>query len=372
VRALSTVALLFAFLLCGCRQLEMPPDSSPVAVAPTSGSSIVPELPPTAQAVAVYRIAADDVGIVTPVDVSPPVDCTILPPRAPDQFVADARGGVASNVGDAGGFLADIPGAPSEAIAVPSSDGGANDDFLPRGRLGQILATTWDDALHDYGNFYSRRTAIELVAILAPAAVLANTDLDYRFGNWYQTDVRSAQTNRAAAFFMPLGNGYYTIPVYLSAKFIGEYFDDVPGMSILGEWGDRTTRALLVGAPPLLAAQYFLGGGRPSEIDKSYWRPFHSSHGASGHAFMGAVPFITLAQMTDDPFAKCFFYACSPWTGMARINDNLHYLSQVWVGWWLAYLACDSVNRTEIQKGAITLSPLVSPEMTGVGVMYAH
>jgi hypothetical protein len=123
----------------------------------------------------------------------------------------------------------------------------------------------------------------------------------------------------------------------------------------------------------LLAVQYLTGGGRPSDYaDQSYWRPFHSSHGASGHAFMGAVPFLTLAGMTDDPLAKCFFFACSPWTGMSRINDNAHYLSQVWLGWWMAYLACESVNKTESQKGQMVITPLVTPEMTGVGVVYEH
>ena len=173
--------------------------------------------------------------------------------------------------------------------------------------------------------------------------------------------------------FRQLGNGYYTIPVYVSAKFLGEYFDDQPGMALLGEFGDRTTRALLVGAPPLLAVQYLAGGGRPSDIeDESYWRPFHSSHGASGHAFMGAVPFLTLADMTDEPLAKCFFYACSPWTGISRINDNAHYLSQVWLGWWLAYLACDAVNKTEKQQAPLVLTPLCTPEMTGLGFVYQH
>ena len=247
MQALSTVALLFALLLCGCRQLETTPDSSPVAVVPSAGSPIVPALPPSAQTVAVYRVATDDSGgSNSPVDGSPPVDCTILPPHNPDQFVAAAHDSAAPSADVADGFQMGIPGEPGEAIAVPPSRGSESDSSIPGGRLGEIFAATWDDALHDYGNFYSRRTAIEFVAILTPAAVLANTDLDYRFGNWYQTDVRSAETNRAAAFFMPLGNGYYTIPVYLSAKFIGEYFDDLPGMSLLGEWGDRTSRALLV------------------------------------------------------------------------------------------------------------------------------
>ncbi len=243
----------------------------------------------------------------------------------------------------------------------------------PKARFGEILTATRDNVFHDYSNYYTRRTLGEFIVILAPAAVFANSDFDADVGTWYQTHVRSVDTNRTSNFIRPLGNGYYTIPFYVSAKLLGEYFDDQPGMALLGEFGDRTTRALLVGGPPFLALQYLTGGGRPSEYaDESYWRPFRGSHGASGHAFMGAVPFLTLAGMTDDPLAKCVFYACSPWTGITRINDNVHYLSQVWLGWWMAYLATDAVYKTEKEKGPVVLTPICTPEMTGVGLIYQH
>ena len=233
-----------------------------------------------------------------------------------------------------------VPGSP-----LPAPTGEAEDRGFPS-RCGKIFATTRDDVFRDYTNYYTLDTLGEFTVALAPAAVFANTDWDADVGNWYQEHVRSNATNRAASFFRPLGNGYYTIPVYVSAKLLGEYFDDQPGMPLLGEFGDRTTRALLVGASPLLAVQYLTGGGRPSDSeDESYWRPFHGSNGASGHAFMGAVPFLTLAGMTDDPLAKCFFYACSPWTGISRINDNLHYLSQVWLaGGWPTWPAMPSTR----------------------------
>ena len=239
--------------------------------------------------------------------------------------------------------------------------------------FGQILAETREDVLHDYSNYYRLNTLGQFALILAQAAVFANSDYDADVGNWYQTHIRSKATNDASNFLRPLGNGYYTIPFYVSAKFLGECLEDEPGMSLLGQFGDRTTRALLVGGPPFLALQYLTGGGRPSiYADESYWRPFRGSHGASGHAFMGAVPFLTMAGMTDDPLAKCFFYACSPWTGFTRINDNVHYMSQVWLGWWMAFLATESVYDSEKQKGPVTITPLCTPEMTGVGLIYEH
>lgn len=40
------------------------------------------------------------------------------------------------------------------------------------------------------------------------------------------------------------------------------------------------------------------------------------------------------------------FYVGSGMAGLSRINDNHHYTSQVVLGWWIAYLAARSVNRT--------------------------
>jgi hypothetical protein len=245
-----------------------------------------------------------------------------------------------------------------------------------RSWFGQDLKKTYNNALQDYSNYYRLSTLGQFVVILAPAAVFANSNYDAEVGNWYQMHIRSNGTNEASNYFRPLGNGFYTIPFYVSAKFVGEYFDDQPGMALLGEFGDRTSRALLVGAPPFLALQYLTGGGRPSiYADESYWRPFRGSHGASGHAFMGAVPFLTMAGMTDEPLAKAFFYACSPWAGFTRINDNVHYTSQVWLGWWMAFLATESVYNTEKAKGPtgpLTLTPICTPDMTGVGFVYEH
>ena len=61
-----------------------------------------------------------------------------------------------------------------------------------------------------------------------------------------------------------------------------------------------------------------------------------------------------------------------PGPAFTRINDNVHYLSQVWLGWWMAYLACDAVNKTESGKGPLMITPVCTPDMTGVGVIYQH
>jgi len=361
VRAWIAAATVLAACAFGCRQVD--------TFAPTGGtiSANRPQGLPgaaistsTARIVEVCRIPTDEGG-----------ECPSLAaigPPACDEFES-----LPPNFGGATKGLAELA---NEADGTPAGDSlshGETRDQSFKSWCGEILAATRDNVLLDYSNYYTRRTLGEFIVILAPAAVFANSDWDADVGTWYQVHVRSQATNNASNFIRPLGNGYYTIPFYVSAKFLGEYFDDQPGMALLGEFGDRTTRALLVGAPPFLALQYLTGGGRPSEYaDESYWRPFRGSHGASGHAFMGAIPFLTMAGMTDDPLAKCFFYAWSPWTGFTRINDNVHYISQVWLGWWMAFLATEAVYKTEKEKGPLVITPVCTPEMTGVGFVYQH
>jgi membrane-associated phospholipid phosphatase len=149
---------------------------------------------------------------------------------------------------------------------------------------------------------------------------------------------------------------------------VGRLADGAPTTFLAGEFGSRVTRSYLVGFPSMLLLQRALGASLPSDDNfHSSWRPFADSNSVSGHAFMGSIPFITAARMTDNPWLAGTLYACSTFTAWSRINDNQHYLSQVILGWWMGYLASRSVWETQSQEQAISLAPLVTEE--GVGVM---
>lgn len=233
------------------------------------------------------------------------------------------------------------------------------------------LHQAWQDIKSDYGNYYSWPTLRDMGLMLAITAPIANTAVDQNFRNWYQDDVRSTGTNNFASFWKPLGEGAYVIPGFLGVAVVGKCFDQPPIFHVAGELGDRTTRAYLVGAPPMLFMQYLLGAGRPTtDIPyPSYWRPFNDSHGVSGHAFMGAVPFITAAKMSDNLAIKSGCYLLSTFTAWSRINDDAHFLSQVILGWSMAYYAARAVDNTETDKSLMIL-PVAAPDMTGVQVIY--
>jgi hypothetical protein len=107
----------------------------------------------------------------------------------------------------------------------------------------------------------------------------------------------------------------------------------------------------------MLALQWVVGGSRPGEAHSgSHWEPFNDNNGVSGHAFMGAIPFLNAAHMTDNPWIRVACYAGSGMAGLSRVNDDSHYTSQAFLGWGMAYLAARAVDNT--QQG-IAFTPLL-------------
>ena len=240
-----------------------------------------------------------------------------------------------------------------------------------RHRLAAIREEARGQICWDHRHAYSWPIARGLLWGIAGASVLANTSLDEDFQDWVQGDLRGRDTNRFSKVCKTLGDGEIFIPTYFGLALAGKLLSDVPACSVVGEFGNRTSRAYLVGVPPMLVMQVGLGGSRPGERDDaSYWRPFHDNKGVSGHAFVGAVPFITAARMSHSRPAKACWYFLSALPAWSRVNDDRHYLSQAFVGWWMAYLACESIDRTEDEDGCFALMPVVEPGMVGLAAVY--
>ncbi|MDR0327842.1 MAG: phosphatase PAP2 family protein [Planctomycetaceae bacterium] len=231
-----------------------------------------------------------------------------------------------------------------------------------------------DRIFADYGNLYNCNNVKNFGLALMGGAVLANTKLDRNFANWYSSNIHSDCSDEIAKGAKIFGEGHIFIPVMAATALTYRFSQEKWGLSEckLGGFADRTMRGYLVGAPTLLVAQAVLGGDRPRCGD-SYWTPFQHCHGVSGHAFMGAVPFITAAQMTDKPCVKGLLYALSALPAWSRVNDEAHYLSQVLMGWYLAYLSVRAVSQTEskhpLPRG-LTLFPVCGDGSVGMGLLY--
>jgi len=214
------------------------------------------------------------------------------------------------------------------------------------------------DVLSDHARFYSPGSLRDLSFGLLGAWLLANTEADVNFQDWYRDRIRAAATDDLSKWIKPVGNGRIAVPALLGSFLAGKLIGGTSGGRAVERWSGRSLRALMVGAPPLLFLQVATGGSRPLE-DDSRWHPFADDNGVSGHSFVGAVPFLSAAGMTDSRPLKVLLIGGSSLCGLSRINDDAHYLSQSAMGWWVAYLACGSVDQTELGKGRLELLPVI-------------
>lgn len=226
----------------------------------------------------------------------------------------------------------------------------------------------------DYKNFYWSENLLYLGGAIAIAAPLANTNADQTVRTWYQRGAgngRFVGLDHTADVFNGIGNWEAAVPVLLACSLVGYAWDDNAAAAAVGEFGNRSVRALAVGAPSVIALQFGLGAGGPNDPPDSRWRPGQSDHGVSGAAFVGAVPFLTAASMTDSAALKTLFVVGSLGPSWASIHNDDHYLSQVLLGWSIAYLSVHSVNLTE-SVSHFRLVPCEIPKGVGIGVQVEY
>ena len=207
----------------------------------------------------------------------------------------------------------------------------------------------------DLKNFYSVENAGFLVVGFGTGAILAHTEFDRRVRDWWQADIHTPPVRDFFDRTNDFGQMEYVVGASAAAWAFYKLCPDASLTASAGSWGTRNLRSLIVGLPPMFFAQMATGASRPTDSSRtrwtswprgSYWAPFSDNNGVSGHAFVGAVPFINAAMMTEDPLLKTVLFAGSTLTGISRIDRDTHYTSQVVLGWWMAYLSCRAIDKT--------------------------
>lgn len=228
----------------------------------------------------------------------------------------------------------------------------------------------------DFGSLYSVRPLVRIGGALAVGGALANTSADEEIQDWYREDVRSDGTDDFAKSAKALGDTWVA-PTFVLLGLAGELAADGPvgssGSGVVG-WVRHTGRAAIIGLPSVYYLQQLTGGNRPSDGVGSDWEPFDGSHGVSGHTFLGAIPFLTIARMSDYRAVDALAILASTLAGWARMNDDQHYLSQIFLGWYAAWEATGAIARSDRQalgeneERAYTVTPLALPDGGGVQV----
>jgi PAP2 superfamily len=227
------------------------------------------------------------------------------------------------------------------------------------------------DVKSDYKAFYSNDNLIHMGIAYVVGGVMANTNIDESIRDGYQSNLRSSHSDDAARIAKMFGEGAYMIPLSLLAVVSGGIIPQQNRLSYIATWGRRSARAYFVGGPPTLLMQRFTGASRPGETSSgSHWKPFSDSNGLSGHAFIGAVPFLTIAHMSNKPFIRYFSYMASTLASLSRINDDDHYASQAFLGWCMALAATNAVVKTDLDKKSFTVMPRYVAHGFGIRVSW--
>lgn len=212
-------------------------------------------------------------------------------------------------------------------------------------------ANAVNDVASDFSIFYGIDNLIVLGDIMVAAGILANTNLDRSIRDAYQQGVRSSGTDNFFRIPEQFGGGaHLLVPLYAVTMMAGFATENTRFGNVIYHWGYRSLRTVLLGGIPACFLGRALGGGRPINNQDSKWQPFKFRTGVSGHAFFGAIPFISAAEMTDSPAARFALLALSTLPGLSRINSDNHYTSQVLLGWSFAFLAGRAVYETDATK----------------------
>lgn len=212
------------------------------------------------------------------------------------------------------------------------------------------LRRFYGDVERDYLTYYSKDNLLNLGGVFVAAGIMANTNIDYNLHRFWQNNIRQ-QVFSDNFFKFPNTVGKFSyFRVYIGTMVLGSFREYAPGSQLIYEWGYRALRTMLLISPQEVFISWALGNGRPSDKHHPYskWQFFGKggNAGCSGHAFNGAVPFITAAMMTEDPKLRFGLYAVSFLPGLARINKGNHYFSQYILGWAIAYLSAKAVDNS--------------------------
>jgi hypothetical protein len=229
------------------------------------------------------------------------------------------------------------------------------------------LCCDLDWSMKDYRGFYQWRNLAWVALGLGLAAPLANTTADEDARRWYQQRIKRDELDPVSSTVNIAMQVWVVAPACMELMGLaGMAPEDYRSGGGFWEWGHRSSRAIALGYPPVVALYGLLGASRPDH-NNSRWRPFHDFHGVSGHTFLGAVPWLTAAAMTDNPWLKYPLMLGSMLMGWSRYHEDKHYLTQICLGWWLAYLTVKTVDRTQEEWQALTIYPFTT-EGPGVTV----
>ena len=198
-------------------------------------------------------------------------------------------------------------------------------------------------------------------AVLGGIAV--SSAFDHAVQVWTQEN-RSASSNDIAAIVRHMGQPEVFATVPLGMIGLGLVAD----RPALRQAGERVTASVLTAGVLVTGVKFLVGRVRPSQItDPYHFRPFSRSDAfPSGHTTMAFALAAALGDEIGHPWwARAGLFGAAAATGWSRLNDNMHWLSDVVAG------AALGVASAQVMEGRWTVfhihAPTFATSRTSVG-----
>jgi hypothetical protein len=192
-------------------------------------------------------------------------------------------------------------------------------------------------------HLYSRRRFLLLSGGIAVSAGLAYSGADAAIESWHARRVKGGRSDAASQVLHEYGERFWFF--YWAALAV---LDRCVASTALTRHGRETFASLALGLPMLWTTQRTLGAARPTDrTHGARFMPFADDNAASGHAFLSATPWFVALRRCPQPWAKALCALAVPWVGWSRLNDRKHYLGQILLGGWIAYLASGAVTAPD-------------------------
>lgn len=192
----------------------------------------------------------------------------------------------------------------------------------------------------------SGRTAVAAGLILA-ATLVADQGLRGQVQEY-----RGSTSNAVADLGNAFGDPLYVLPV-LGAGALAGHLAGNTGMS---RTALRAAAAMAIAGGVTTAAKFAVGRSRPTgKGDADDFRPFSGwTSFPSGHTASAFAVATVFAAETRDPWADAALYGAATLTAFARLNDDRHWASDVFVGALVGHLSARWLARP---RGGLTVAP---------------
>lgn len=217
--------------------------------------------------------------------------------------------------------------------------------------------------------------ATGLVAAAAGALFL----LDEPLQDFWQDDIKSDTTEDGAEIFEVFGDSKNIVYGSLAAYAVAETLDSSGMVDARREKSAAlpTLESFLLTQGIVTGLKYVTGHNRPEESDGAFdfEGPSKGDSNASfpsGHAGSAFAVATVLSETygADNPWVPYLAYPVAAGTAFARIDDDRHWFSDVFVGGVIGFAVGRTVTRYSpfLARNNITLQPFTQANASGLGV----